>query len=603
MLNEMAKPQRDAERRPCMSNDFRLISLYIGSFDCLKGQTLNFCSDYRAIAREDAEGTLHLEVKEKDELPDNFFALNEGNDGNGCVKSVSAIIGKNGTGKTTLARLLCNLPVSDDRKPGWKTVLIYEKDGSISYYTTFRQVKVDLISVSGLRRSIRAESNLSFPSLYHIFYYSPHFTTEQFDVYTTGSHVDKGTGDEGDVVKDISTTGLLLHPMGNSALLRDVGASQSSIFDIDEKIRLFEFIAEYKKKGQKVENKFEIPMPESITIGVHEEGFRSAIQEIKGNAERALIVKDATQKQIAPRKLPSNALIYPVDTYLQGMTTAFEEFSKVASKHSLVINVFMAYAARYIQECGIFSATFPEEKLREGFLVNLKGFIDGGDWADEGKVKEFFMHCHPELPSAQNENKSDSKVNSMVELIELLQEFCKASNQQLGSSTPTVRINEKIIYCRLGEQKLLEKACRLVRLHGATRVISPYLKFDVMPHMSSGEMSFLTLFARLYHVIKETEIGKNIIVFLDEVETTLHPEWQRRMVAYCIRFFEMFLPGRNYQLLFASHSPILLTDIPIGNVVFLNKRECVGVAKRRKNRQKAFAANIFELYKDSFFFG
>lgn len=596
-----------------MRQDFRLISIYIGSFDCLKGQTVNFCSDYHTTARVDAEGSLLLEVKEKDVLPDNFFTLNEGNDGNGCVKSVSAIIGENGTGKTTLARLLCNLPVSDTSKPEWKTVLIYEKEAEVKCYSTFQQVKVDLITVSSVRRSMSTEVDPFTPFPYKLFYYSPHFTTERFDTYTTGSYVDKGICDEGDVVKDISTTGLLLHPVGNSALLRSVGALQSSIFDIDEKIRLFEFIDVYKMKGKKVENKFEIPMPESITIGVHKEGFRLARDDIKGNAERAWIVKDATQKQMAPSELPPNALIYPVDNYLQEMAAAFENFSKVANQHSLVVNVFMAYAARYIQECGIFSATFPQEKVSKGFLKGLKKFIDGGGWADEGKIKEFLTNCPPELPIGQNEDKSGSGFAPMVELIEIIQELCRASDKQSSSSSPTVRITDNVLYCRLGEQEFLKKACRLVELHGVTRVISPYLKFDVFPHMSSGEMSFLTLFARLYHFIKETERGKNIIVFLDEVETTLHPEWQQRLVAYCIRFFEVFLPDRNYQLLFSSHSPMLLSDIPVGNAVFLKRRyddeekhtggysESVSVLKPSLGYTNTFAANIFDLYRNSFF--
>ena len=593
---------KQSERRSCMRKAFRLISLYIGSFDYLKEQTVNFCSDFHTTACVDAEGILHLTVKEKDVLPGDFFSLNEGNAGNGCVKSVSAIIGENGTGKTTLARLLCNLPVSDERKPEWKTVLIYEEGGEIKCYSTFHQVKVAFTPIIGARRSILIEPDSFAPFPYKLFYYSPHFTTEQFEVYTTGYHVDKSTGDEGDVVKDISTTRLMLHPEGNSGLLHSVGASQSSIFDIDEKIRLFEFIAEYKEKGKKVENKFKIPMPESITIGVHEEGFRFARQDIKGNAERPLIVNDAIQKHIAPRKLPPNKLNNPVDTYLQGMSTAFDEFSKVSSRHSLVINVFMAYAARYIQESGIFSAAFPQEAVSKGFFDGLKCFIDGGGWADEEKIKEFLMRCPPELPMGQNGNKSGSEVNPMVELIELLQEFCRAGDKQRGSSLPKVRITGNNVYCHLGEQELLEKACRLVRLHGVTRLISPYLKFDVVPPMSSGEMSFLTLFARLYHFIGNAETGKNIIVFLDEAETTLHPEWQRRLVAYCIRFFEVFLPGRNYQLIFASHSPMLLTDIPNGNVeiMILNEENGVVEVARKGGRKKSFAANIFELFRDSF---
>lgn len=594
-----------------MKNDFRLISIYIGSFDCLKGQTVNFCSDYHTTARVDAEGSLLLEVKEKDVLPDNFFALNEGNDGNGCVKSVSAIIGQNGTGKTTLARLLCNLPVSDERKPEWKTVLVYEEGGELKCYPTFQPVKAKLITVSGARRSIPTKRDPSTPFPYKLFYYSPHFTTEQFDVYTTGSHVDKGTGDDGDV-KDISTTRLLLYPDGNSELLPVVGAKQASIFDADEKIRLFEFIAEYNAKGKKLVGKFDMPMPESVSIGIHNDGFRLAQYDIRANAERAPIVKEAVQKH-TKIQLPPQALIYPVDKYLKEVGDFFDEYWKASGQYSLVVNVFMSYVARYIQDSGIFSATFPQEKLREGFLAGFKGFIDGGGWAEEEKIKEFLTHCPPELPIGQNEDKSGSGVNPMLELIEILQELCRASAEQSSSSAPTVRIIEDVVYCKLGEQELLEKICRLVWLHGFTRVLSPYLKFDVFPHMSSGEMSFLTLFARLYHFIKETEMGKNIIVFLDEAETTLHPEWQQQLVAYCIRFFEVFLPDRNYQLIFSSHSPMLLSDIPVGNAVFLKRRyedeekhtgvysESVSVLKPSLGYTNTFAANIFDLYRNSFF--
>ena len=135
-----------------------------------------------------------------------------------------------------------------------------------------------------------------------------------------------------------------------------------------------------------------------------------------------------------------------------------------------------------------------------------------------------------------------------------------------------------------------------MELHAQTRVISPYLKFDVFPHMSSGEMNFLTMFARLYHFVGKEPNVENVVVFLDEAETTLHPEWQRRLVSYCIRFLEVFVPAGNYQLIFASHSPMLLTDVPKQNVVFLDENYCV----LSDCYQKAFAANIFELYKDSF---
>ena len=132
--NKTTNSKQKASDEALSPKGVRLISLYVGAFELFKGQVMNFCSDYRTEAKN-SEGRLRLVVKQKKVLPDNFFALNEGNKGNGCVKSVSAIIGKNGSGKTTLARLLCNLPASDPRKPEWKIVLIYEEAGEVKYYS------------------------------------------------------------------------------------------------------------------------------------------------------------------------------------------------------------------------------------------------------------------------------------------------------------------------------------------------------------------------------------------------------------------------------------------------------------------------------------
>ena len=189
-----------------MDKRFRLVSMYIGDFGCLKHQVIQFCSDYKTSVVCASSEKLHLKVKHQQMLPDGFFALNEKCEGTGCVNSVSAIIGKNGDGKTTIARLLCSLPASDDRKPSWKIVMVYEIDGTIKGYSTFQQVVLE--TNEGV---IKCYSDLQFNWPYRLFYYSPYFTTEQFDVYTNGYHADLQTREEGEVVSDISTTRLMLH--------------------------------------------------------------------------------------------------------------------------------------------------------------------------------------------------------------------------------------------------------------------------------------------------------------------------------------------------------------------------------------------------------
>lgn len=58
-------------------------------------------------------------------------------------------------------------------------------------------------------------------------------------------------------------------------------------------------------------------------------------------------------------------------------------------------------------------------------------------------------------------------------------------------------------------------------------------------------------------------------------------------------------PGTHVQIVLATHSPIILSDIPKQNTIFLKKEES-GVTVYEDN-EETFAANIFSLYRNAFF--
>jgi hypothetical protein len=173
----------------------------------------------------------------------------------------------------------------------------------------------------------------------------------------------------------------------------------------------------------------------------------------------------------------------------------------------------------------------------------------------------------------------------------------------------------------MGSQEVFGALLKLVELHFKAKMIVPFLDFDTSPRMSAGERAFFDTWGRLYHHFLESveartsvqEVGtldfsdpknwperKDVIIFFDEAETTMHPEWQRRIVQRTIWFFEAFAPWVHPHLIFTTHSPILLSDVPAGNVVLLErKKDRSEVCPMDKT--KAFASNIFDLYRDSFF--
>jgi len=154
---------------------------------------------------------------------------------------------------------------------------------------------------------------------------------------------------------------------------------------------------------------------------------------------------------------------------------------------------------------------------------------------------------------------------------------------------------------------------KIINLYFETNTITHYMLFNWSPRISSGEQSYLNIFSRFISIF-ETDWTtrcnyKDLIIFFDEIETTLHPEWQRTLVKNLIKFFEEFfiendhkkhnIEPKHIHLIFATHSPILLSDIPVDNCCFL-KREGFET-KVVDEMEQTFGANIHSLFADSFF--
>ena len=94
---------------------------------------------------------------------------------------------------------------------------------------------------------------------------------------------------------------------------------------------------------------------------------------------------------------------------------------------------------------------------------------------------------------------------------------------------------------------------------------------------------------------------KNFLFFLDEPDLSLHPEWQQNFLSEFINLFS----GRtqNIHLVFTTHSPFLISDLPKKNIIFLDKDEenNIQIIDGLKDKEQTFGANIHTLLSDSFF--
>lgn len=124
--------------------------------------------------------------------------------------------------------------------------------------------------------------------------------------------------------------------------------------------------------------------------------------------------------------------------------------------------------------------------------------------------------------------------------------------------------------------------------------------------LSSGERQMIySASSILYHLRNLNSIQKNlrrvkykhINIILDEIELYFHPEYQRRYIDYLIKTIRSLRLKdiKSINLLLATHSPFILSDIPESNVLFIDE------GKQQQGITETFGSNIHTLYKNNFF--
>lgn len=124
--------------------------------------------------------------------------------------------------------------------------------------------------------------------------------------------------------------------------------------------------------------------------------------------------------------------------------------------------------------------------------------------------------------------------------------------------------------------------------------------------LSSGERQFLFMVSTiLYHIINIKSVPTSRIhyrcmnIVLDEVEICFHPEYQRTFLQKLINMITRLNLNSYcaFNIMVTTHSPFLLSDIPHTNVLYLkNGEKCDNNAMKNP-----FAANVNDILLQSFF--
>lgn len=124
--------------------------------------------------------------------------------------------------------------------------------------------------------------------------------------------------------------------------------------------------------------------------------------------------------------------------------------------------------------------------------------------------------------------------------------------------------------------------------------------------LSSGERQFLFMMSSIiYHVMNIKSVPTSRVAYrylnivLDEVEMCFHPEYQRTFIYNLLNAIERLHLNTycSFNIVITTHSPFLLSDIPQSNVLYLENGEVVDKSKM----QNPFAANVNDILYQSFF--
>jgi predicted ATPase len=127
--------------------------------------------------------------------------------------------------------------------------------------------------------------------------------------------------------------------------------------------------------------------------------------------------------------------------------------------------------------------------------------------------------------------------------------------------------------------------------------------------LSSGEQHFIhSIQSILYHIININSVFKTdadkirynyVNIILDEIELYYHPEFQRIFVDELLQKIQsLTIPNiKGINFLFCTHSPFILSDIPKENTLKLDN----GKIKLNTNTHNTLGANIHDLLDNDFY--
>ena len=472
------------------------------------------------------------------------------------VVSLSAIVGTNGAGKTTFLEAMLHMLADGSGEKEVPAIIVYEQNGQLFAY---KPNNCDY-NIIGAKTSQNNDRRNGIPNK-DMFYFSSYFRPYK-SLHNPG---------EGELagVYNATDTWKIVNDLQNYSNIDTITKLQSlqlhlSALEVQDKTRIALMLVDTELRALLPE---EI-LPRYIIISPNFAGYYN-IQE---KAQR-------------------------YETY-RALALALPDFERYKQGE------LMKFISAYFFNCAAEIGNDPKVilELHKEWKESLSGYHER---AYDSLAKIANAHSDKE-----------TELNPILNAIEFLEHRCRYDN------------NTRVVYIDTtdadGESKIREMMHHYsnnIRFTVAHMYDISYARTtDGYTQLSSGETDMLKFFSRLYDAayvkpITTANMYTPQLILVDEAENSYHPEWQRQFVSRLLKILHAiyvknkiryeskvdYSPKKpvKFQVVLTTHSPILLSDIP---------RMCINYLKREhgevvvlNHRKETFGANVYDLYKDSFF--
>ena len=473
-----------------------------------------------------------LTIEKKPSLPNYFWG--EG------VYSLSAIVGGNGVGKSTVLRFILDAVVEGAANQDFQGCIVFERDGNL--YKCTRNCELNIIGISNVK-IIETDSESI-----NTFFYSGHFSP-LFDYND---------------VRTVELTGMY-NATDNFRLIKDLqDYSNVDTMHLSNNIQshLFAYQAQnnyricYLLSQQHIRECLDdLNFPKYIIISANTSGLKAIEVNYAGKFNGCQIPNFKRIRNSIKDNVLANLIYYNLIN-----TIADQDFIRIEAYDFLV-----RWCGTYNEDTQDILNFYREYVANEQMNETLRTFLNDIHWCL--KIVDEICSFDDTIGFYVDIRNEDGSLYNLVEHLLSNRIYLTAKFFDMSYSYSL----HDITVLSSGEQELLNL---LSRLYYAV-VIGP-TKFDNLCSPS--------------------------LLLLDEAEIGFHPEWQRQYVNQLCKFIQLLLVSaeHEFQIILTSHSPIILSDIPKCCTNFL-KEEHGYVVNNRDEQAETFAENIFNLYRRSFF--